>query len=64
MTTLTTATTVDIMTTDTRIEIEEIENMVRSVGLDMGRFWDHAMGGDRAALPREDVERLIRELTE
>ena len=48
--------------THTRISIEEIDERVRAAGVDVGRFWDHAMGGDRAALPIEDVDRMIEGL--
>jgi hypothetical protein len=62
MKTTTTQATETQKTTDTLISIEQIYDLCRERGCDVGRFWNWACGGDRAAMPREDVERCMAEL--
>lgn len=44
------------------MSIAEIHDYLTEQGVSPVEFWAHAMGGDRAALPREDVERCVEEL--
>jgi hypothetical protein len=51
--------------TDTRISIEQIDEMCERAGVHRGTFWNYAMGeGQSAPLPREDVERMLQELAD
>jgi hypothetical protein len=43
--------------------VVEIYDLCDERGVSPTDFWAHAMGGDRADLPREDVERCMRELS-
>jgi hypothetical protein len=42
--------------------IAEIYDLCDERGVSPTDFWVHAMGGDRADLPREDVDRCMREV--
>jgi len=44
------------------MSIEQIGERVRAAGLNVGKFWDEAMGGDRAPQPRKVVDRIIAKL--
>jgi hypothetical protein len=49
-------------TSTSTMTIAEIYDLCDERGVSPTDFWAHAMGGDRAALPREDVERCMREI--
>jgi hypothetical protein len=50
------------MTSTSTMTIAEIYDLCDERGVSPTDFWSHAMGGDRADLPREDVERCMREI--
>jgi len=41
---------------------QEINELLQKRGISVSAFWQHAMGGDVAPLPKAVVLRLIREL--
>lgn len=46
----------------TMMTIEQIVEYVAERGINIGAFWDHAMGGDVSPLPRADVVRCCDEI--
>jgi len=50
------------MTDTTRMSIEQIYDLLAERGVSPTDFWAVMMGGDRAALPREDVESTITKM--
>jgi hypothetical protein len=44
------------------MSVEEIYDLLEQRGVSAGAFWDHAMGGDRAALPADVVEQMVAEV--
>jgi hypothetical protein len=49
-------------TSTSTMTIAEIHCLCEQRGVSPTDFWSHAMGGDRADLPREDVMRCMREI--
>jgi hypothetical protein len=44
------------------LTIEQITELCKKKGVSPTKFWEEAMGGDRASLPKDDVDKIIRSL--